>query len=222
MQRFISNLVQIIILCICSCCETIYYDFIWITLEDKYTRRGVQSIFLHTYLFYIMCTYWTWSVFCFLDTYITKYDLEVLWWICWVIVFLTVLFWLIDKLLKTKILKTIVIKRPSKLVIYLYKIVQKIPYSIIIINKRWNAHLNTRDRWVWSYKITPFNWKEILGIKDFHTEESLINYLKRNWVYIIKPLWESKNNDIILKSYLIKFPDNITFVYKMINDLLEK
>lgn len=170
-----------------------------------------------------MCTYWSGSVFCSLnlDYIITKPDLEVFWWICWVIVVLISILWLIDKLLKTKILKTIVIKLPLELVIYLYKIVQKIPYSIIIINKRWNAHLNTRDMWVWSYKITPFSWKEILWTKDFHTEESLIDYLKRNWVYIIKPLWESKNNNITLKSYLIKFPDNNSFVYKMINDLFE-
>lgn len=85
-----------------------------------------------------------------------------------------------------------------------------------------NAHLNTRDRWVWSYKIRPFSWKEIPATNNFHTEESLIDYLKRNWVHIIKPLWESKYNDMILKSYLVKFPDTISFIHKMISDTLEQ
>lgn len=50
--------------CSCNFALMTYCGNVWlcwnlrlycITLKDKYTSRGVQSFFLHTYLFYVMC-----------------------------------------------------------------------------------------------------------------------------------------------------------------------
>lgn len=162
---------------------------------------------------FLMCSYWTWSPFCFLDIVnITYSNLEVLWWIAGIILVSITLFSKPGKWLLKLIWKLLWERIISRLVWYVRKIVQKIPYRVVNIKKKriWNAYLYTNFNWLFrTYIIVP-DWNEIhitLWIneqEEFPTEESLMDYVTFWKVNkIVQNLWESKTNTWLSKAYRI-------------------